>query len=335
MKKIQLFIGMLISLLFLFVLLRNIEFKQVGQILQNINYLILVPAVFIQLMSYWVRSLRWSLMLRGIKYVKSSNLFPIICISYMANNTLPLRLGEFVRAYLIGRKEEISKTAAFSTVILERIYDGLTLLLLLGVTSMLFPFPDWVKLIGYLTAILFLCALIFVISMVIFKEHTQRLIHLCCRPLKPKMGEKIISIFEQFTTGFDVIKNKRNLLPIAFYSILIWSMEGYLFYAIAEAFDFSSTIYIGMFVLVVVNLGIMIPSSPGYVGTLEYFCSKALEIFNVSKELSLSYALVLRMFQYIPITVLGFYFLLREGISISQMIKMNNSNNREMRESQK
>ncbi len=334
MKKLQVIIGCTISLILIYIIFRNIDFKQVGHTLISINYWILIPAILIQMSSYWVRSVRWSLMLRSIKAVKPRNLFPIICISYLANNTLPLRLGEFVRAYLIGRKEQVSKTAAFSTIILERIYDGLTLLLFLGVTAFLFPFPDWVKNIGLITAALFLCALFFVLSIVIFKNYTIRFINFLTRFVKPVLAEKINAILEQFVSGLDIVKNKRNLFRIALFSILIWSMEGYMFYAIAEAFNFSSTVYIGMFVLVIVNLGIMIPSSPGYVGTLEYFCTKSLGIFNISKELAVSYSLVLRIFQYVPITLLGFYFLLREGISFSQMLRMNKSNDSNMGEKQ-
>jgi len=132
-------------------------------------------------------------------------------------------------------------------------------------------------------------------------------------------------ILEQFVHGFDVIKDRKSLIPVAFYSLLIWTMEGVLFFAIAEAFDYSSTIYLALFVLVVVNLGIMIPSSPGYVGTFEYFCTKALGVFNVTKESAVSYALVLRIFQYIPITLVGFFFLFKEGITLSQMMQQEKS----------
>jgi uncharacterized protein (TIRG00374 family) len=93
-----------------------VEFKKLGDVLLSINYLVIIPAILLQISSYWVRSLRWSAMLGSIKKIKTKDLFPIICINYMANSVLPLRGGDIVRAYLIGRKYDISKTAALSTL---------------------------------------------------------------------------------------------------------------------------------------------------------------------------------------------------------------------------
>ncbi|MFC6230992.1 lysylphosphatidylglycerol synthase transmembrane domain-containing protein [Paenibacillus allorhizosphaerae] len=327
MKKIQLLTGILVSVILIYIVLNGIDFGDVWNIIINLDYLILVPAVIIQILSYWVRSMRWAIILKNIKTVRVNRLFPIICISYMANNLLPLRIGEFVRAYLMGKKENISATAVFSTVILERIYDGITLLLFLGVTAILYPFPSWVKQIGLVTTLFFFCALVFIFCLVVFKKRTLSFINLFIQVLPGKFNKKIDDIIEKFIDGFDTIKDKKKLVPIAVYSIVIWSMEAYLFYALAKAFDFNSAVYLAFFTLVVVNLGIMIPSSPGYVGTFEYFITKALSVFGISKEISLSYALILRVFQYLPITLIGFLFLLKEGISLTQLTKMSKDGN--------
>ncbi|MCZ8512558.1 lysylphosphatidylglycerol synthase transmembrane domain-containing protein [Paenibacillus filicis] len=327
MKKIQLFVGILVSIILVYFVVKGINFVDVWKVIISLNYLILIPAVIIQILSYWVRSMRWAIILKNIKKVRVNNLFPVICISYMANNLLPLRIGEFVRAYLMGKKEKISATAVFSTVILERIYDGITLLLFLGVTAIVYPFPNWVKQIGLVTTLFFFCALGFIFCLVLFKERTIAFINLFTKYLPSNYNKSIKGIIEKFIDGFDIIKNKKNFVPIAVYSIVIWSMEACLFYALAKAFDFNGAIYLAFFTLVVVNLGIMIPSSPGYVGTFEYFITKALSVFGITKEISLSYALVLRVFQYLPITIIGFLFLLKEGISITQLTKMSEVEN--------
>jgi uncharacterized protein (TIRG00374 family) len=317
MKKKHLIIGSFISLVFIVLVFWKVDLSLVWENLKQINYLLIIPAVIIQLSSYWVRAWRWSFMLKNIKKTRIKNLFPVICISYMANNVLPLRIGEVVRAYLVGKKETISKSAAFSSIILERILDGLTLLLFLGLAALLFPFPSWVKQIGFATAIVFAGALVFVVSLVLLKKQTLSIIMYVSRIFPSKIQEKANDILENFVDGLTILKDKSSFFPIIVLSLIIWCMEGTLFYAIAEAFSFDSTIYIAMFVMVIVNLGIMIPSSPGYVGTLEYFCVKALGVFNITKEFALSYALILRVFQYIPITVLGYYFLVKEGISLT------------------
>jgi len=329
MNKKVIIAGSTISLVFIILLLWNIDGTAIIKTISEINYYLIVPAVIIQLMSYWVRGVRWHHMLINISETKVTNLFPIICISYMANNVLPFRVGELVRAYLLDKKEKISKTSALSSILLERIFDGLTLLLILGIAALLFPFPIWVKQIGLITLVTFLCVLLFLISLLFFDIQTIAIVRKVTQKLSPSTRRKIDMIIVNFLEGIEVVKKPGKLVRIIGLSVMVWCMEGILFIAIAEAFDFNSIVYLAMFTMVLVNLGIMIPSSPGYIGTFEFFCVRALSVFNITKEIALSYALILRVFQYIPITILGYYFLIREGITLSKMASNANNLRRE------
>ncbi len=322
MKKLKVFLGVAISALFIYILMRNIDYAEIRAALRGINYYVILPAVILQLASYWVRSARWRYILSGIKEIKTKDLLPIISISYMANNLLPLRMGEIVRAYMVGKKSNISSAAAFSTIILERIYDGITLLLFLGITALVFPFPDWVKQIGILTSLLFFGALIFLIGLVSFKQKSLLFLNRCLKVFPKGIAQKVKDISDKFIEGFEVVRNKKVLIPIGIYSIIIWTMEASLFYAIAQAFEFHSAIYLSFFVLVIVNLGIMVPSSPGYIGTFEFFVTRSLNVFGIAKEIALGYALILRVFQYIPITIVGMIFMLIEGLTFSKITKL-------------
>jgi hypothetical protein len=319
MKNLKVIVGILISLIFIYVVFRNVNIKQVLDTFLRINYILIVPAIIVQVSSYWVRSIRWSIMLSGIKKIKVSRLFAIISISYALNNTLPLRAGDIARAYLIGEREGISKTAAFSTVILEKIYDGIMLLLFLGTISLLFPFPSWVKSIGIATSIIFLCALLFIIFLVAFRKRTMAVTEFFLKVAPEKLRGKIIDILGKFIDGLDIIKNRKNLLPIAVSSVIIWTLEAYMIYAIANAFGFSNTVYMAIFTLVIVNLGIMVPSSPGYIGAFEYFCIKSLSLFNITKEVALGLALIFRVAEITPITIIGYIYLVKEGVSLSSL----------------
>ncbi len=322
MKKLKIILGVLISLIFIIIAFNGVNFHKVIDKLMEINYFVIIPAVVIQLMSYWVRTMRWSLMLRSIKRIKPARLFPVICISYLANNVLPLRAGEFVRAYLLGQKEEVSKTAAFSTVILERIYDGITLVLFFGVIAFIYPFPSDVKLIGAVFTAIFLGALLFSVFIVLFREKTLGIINFFIKFLPGKINKKVYNILVKLIDGFDIIRDKRNLFLIALYSIAVWLMEACLIFAIASAFGFTSTVYLAFITLVLTNFFIMIPSSPGYIGTFEEACRYSLSFFKIGRDTALSFALIYRAFQYIPITVLGFVFLFKEGLSLSSMTSM-------------
>lgn len=321
MKIIKPIFGVLVSLLFLILIFTNIDFSKVLTGIKTVNYYFLIPAIGIQILSFWVRSLRWSYILRNIKRISTRKLFPIVSISYMINNTLPFRLGEIARAYLISAKENVSKASAFSTIILERVFDGLTLMLYLGVILLVYPFPEWVQQIGVTIGLIFIGSLIFIILLVSMREKTVKLINTLLRLLPERIRNKVSNSLENFIDGFDIIKDKKSLIPIVSYSILIWLMEAYMFFALAEAFNFNNTEIISFFTLAVVNFGIMIPSSPGYIGTFEYFIIKSLEVFSISKEIALSFALILRVAQYTPITLIGFVFFIKEGYSISKLTR--------------
>ncbi|KNY28575.1 lysylphosphatidylglycerol synthase transmembrane domain-containing protein [Pseudobacteroides cellulosolvens] len=317
MKKIKNLIGIAISIVLLYLLFRNVEFKKLGDVLLGINYLVIVPAILLQISSYWVRSLRWSAMLGSIKKVKTSSLFPIICINYMANSVLPLRGGDIVRAYLIGRNHNISKTAALSTVIVEKIYDGITLLLFMGAISLVYPFPKSIKSLGLIATIIFAGALLFTIFVVLFKERALKLVKFITGLLPEKIGTNIMKITTKLIEGFDIIKDKKSLMPVIMYSIIIWALEGSLVLTIAVAFGVDNVFYLSVFTLVVTNFGIMIPSAPGNLGTFEGACSTALNVFKIAGNTAIGFALVYRVFLYVPVTTLGFIFLLKEGLSLS------------------
>ncbi|TDL51866.1 flippase-like domain-containing protein [Paenibacillus dendritiformis] len=322
MKILKIALGVLVSIFFVVILVNNLEWDKIWKDLDNNNYFIILPAIIIQLSSYWIRSVRWKYILSSMKLMKSSELFPIVAISYMANNILPFRMGEFVRAYLVGKKSGISKTSSFSTIVLEKIYDGISLLFILGITAFIFPFPSWVRNMGLISTLVFLGALIFAICLVIFRSGTIKVVDRFLKYTPNTVYNSINKLLDRLIEGFEVVKDRKNLIPIAFYSMLIWLMEATLFFAIAESFGFSDTIFIALFVLVIVNLGIMIPSSPGYVGTFEYFVIKSLNVFNITKETAMGYALVLRFAQYLPITLIGFIFMVKEGLSLKGLARL-------------
>ena len=141
MKHWKTWIGFLISAAILFLAFHRIDFRLLLENLQKANYLYLVPIVVVIFLSMALRALRWGYLLLPIKRVGFPNLFAGILIGFMANNVLPVRMGEFVRAYIIGRSEQIRKSASFGTVVVERLFDGFTVLGLLVVVLTFLHLP--------------------------------------------------------------------------------------------------------------------------------------------------------------------------------------------------
>ncbi|MBO9542049.1 flippase-like domain-containing protein [bacterium] len=312
----KLLVSLAISALFLYLTLRGLDLGAIGHSLSLVNLWLLVPAILVHLSSFWIRSLRWSAMLSPLKPLRPAAVFPALAISYLANNTLPMRAGEFVRAYLLGKNENISKTASFSTILLERIFDGLTLLLFLGVVSLLVPLPAWVQQVGIFAGSAFVGVTLLMIGLVFFRETTLSLVRWCLRPLPQKIADKVEGLLGSFVSGLDVLQDARALLQVAAWSLVIWGLEAAALAITAHACGLTLPMLGATFALVIINLGTMIPSSPGYVGTFEFFCVKSLSLFQILEAPAMGFALVLHVIQFVPITLVGLACLVRQPVSL-------------------
>ncbi len=128
-RNLQFAIGIVISAVFIYMALPGLHFQLVLETLQSANYWWLLPGVAVFFVGLWVRTWRWQYMLRPIKPVPILHLFPLVCIGYFGNNVFPFRAGEVLRSYLLKREENISFVSSLTTVLIERIFDGLTMLL--------------------------------------------------------------------------------------------------------------------------------------------------------------------------------------------------------------
>lgn len=307
--------GIAISLLFLFLAFRGFDWKDFAQALAAVNLKLLFLSVCIYISTYVLRGIRWGLMLRNIKPVPLWNITRYVIIGFMCNNVLPARLGEFARALIISRGEKISARASFASVVLERVFDGVTIVGLLLVLMLQQPFPAWVKKMGIVSAVFF--ALLFII-LIILGHRGELWGERLKRWSKGHLG-RIASFLLKFINGLHMLRDwKPTLLALAL-SLLVWAVEVVNYFVVMRSMNVALPIGAAAFTLVVVNLGIMIPSSPGFVGTLQYFCVLALSVYSVPKDPALAYAIVLHAVMYIPITALGLYFLSRTGISLKTL----------------
>jgi uncharacterized protein (TIRG00374 family) len=125
----QLLLGGLISVFFIYVALPGLHLSEVQRALRTANYWWIVPGIVVYFIGLWVRSWRWHYTLRHFKPIPLSRLYPLICIGYFGNNIYPFRAGEVIRSYVLRRKEGIAMSSSLATVLIERVFDGLVMLL--------------------------------------------------------------------------------------------------------------------------------------------------------------------------------------------------------------
>ncbi len=316
----RLLLGLVISAICIYLGFRNVEFGNMLQALQTANYLWLLPAVALMFLSLWLRAIRWRYFMEPIKRVAAGKLFSAMMIGYMGNNVFPLRLGEIMRAYAIGKSAQVSKAASFATIIVERIIDLLSLLAILALTIFFHTFPDRIEKTGWL---IFAGSVGLVIFIVFLMEKTDQTLHVVdffLRPLPARISASARKILRSFLEGFAVFKRAEHYWTITWQSIVMWMFYAGIVYVTLEAFSLNGAYQVtwisSLVVLVMVSIGIMIPSSPGYIGTYHLLCIQAMAFFKVPASEAAGFAVVLHVVNFIPVTLVGVLYFWRENFSI-------------------
>jgi uncharacterized protein (TIRG00374 family) len=316
-------IGVAISAFFLYLAFRQVDLQKLVNVLKNSNGAILIPAVLVVFASHWFRAVRHGYFLAPIKRIKNSSLFSALMIGYMANTFLPAHLGEVLRAYVIGKKERVSGSSILATITVERIVDVLSLLIIMGLVFMVYPFPDIVKLSAYLTFIFVMVLIGFLAFVKMKPQKTLRIVEIITKPFPRKIGDKLLELLRSFREGVVALKNRQSYLIVFILSILIWICYAVVFAIGFYAFNFVETYKIPLgasFVLLVITtISVLVPSSPGYVGTYHWLCMISLSLFAVPKSSALGYAIVIHAVKFILVALVGVAFSLKEGIKISKI----------------
>lgn len=328
MKK-EFWIGIIISGVFLFLFLRKLDFYEVLKALKSVNYWLILPAILLNLFSFYIRSIRWRRLLKHIKIIRTTPLLSATFIGFMANNLLPVRIGEFVRAYVIGKKENISKSASFATIVVERVFDIMAVLILFLTVSIVFSLkffgysqgayiPSWLLKSGYYCGLL-LGGMIF--FLIIFQAKTSfilRTMEKLMENLPEKFTEKILHLFASFSSGINLFKNFKDTCVLIFLSVFMWLFFCTNLYIGFYAFDIENPSFISaIFLCVVLAIAVMIPSSPGFIGTFHLACKTGLIFLFpcIGDNKAGAMALIYHLIGFIPVTLVGFGFLLAEGLS--------------------
>ena len=322
--------GFVLSLVFLFIFLRKIDLASIWAIFQSVEYLYIIPLILVQILSIWIRAKRWRYLLSPIKIIKTGPLFHATAIGFMANNILPARVGELVRAYVLGNKEKISKTASFGTIVVERLFDGFTILLMFLLVILLMPFPPdrsqlitpyQIKMAGTLSFFLYLIVLGVLLALHFHNAKVSRLIGFFLRRLPERLSSKILKKIESFVLGLEVLRNTRDILVVIGYSFFLWVVTALSYYFLFLAFHLNLPVLAAFFLLIVLVFGVSIPSAPGYIGTFHWACAAGLIFLGIEANLAKSFALLLWFFGFVPIVSLGLFSLWIEGMSLGQLKK--------------
>lgn len=312
----RVWLGFGVSLVFIYFALRGQDFGLIAESLRGASYGWLVPALVAYFMGVAVRSVRWAYLLRPIQHISPRRLFPVVAIGYMGNNVLPLRAGEVVRSYALSARFGIRKSGALATIAVERIFDGLTMVLFMLIASLSVALTTDLRNLFMVATGLFVVLSVALFVMVFAPGTRTFLIGLAVRILPARFGARVERMANSFIEGLGILRRRQDLVIVAATSVLAWSLEASMYLLIAEGFNLDVSLLAILMVTAVANLATLIPSSPGYVGPFEAGVMLVLAgALGIQREAALSYAVVVHAALYFPITLVGFFFWWRESLS--------------------
>jgi uncharacterized protein (TIRG00374 family) len=319
-KRWRFWLGVAISVLFLMYAIRGQRLPEVWEGLRHANYLWLIPGIIVYFGAVWLRTYRWKYLLRPIKSIPVRTLFPVVTIGYMGNNIFPFRAGEVLRAYVLKRKEQVSASASLATIVVERIFDGITMLVFVFAILPLVPTSEFLSQLLPFMSLFFFGALLAFLLVASSPARTESVYRWFVEYLVPgRFREQALGLLGKFVEGLQVLRSGRDMLFIMGISILLWLAEAWKYWFVMQGFGFDQPFYVLVFTCAIVNLATSIPSTPGYLGTFEVAGIESLVLFGVARHTATSFMLALHAALWFPITALGAYFAWRESISWAEM----------------
>ncbi len=317
MARLRFALGLVVSAVFLWLALRDQDLGQIWDTLGHANYIWIIPGILTYFLAVLARTWRWHYMLRSIKPVSLRTLFPIVTIGYMGNNIYPARAGEVLRSYVLKKRAGVPMSASLATVVIERLFDGVVMLLFVFVSlPRLEALPDWLRQVVVLGSVVFFGALLVFFAVAANPHRARRLYRWFIERLIPiEFQGRVHGLADRFMDGLASLRRERDVLMIFFTSLVIWLLETVKYWFVMHAFPFEVSFYALMLMNGVVNLATTIPSSPGYVGTFDAPGIAILEAFRVNRTIATGYTLVLHAALWFPITALGAFFMAHQSLT--------------------
>jgi uncharacterized protein (TIRG00374 family) len=286
-------IGWLVTILCLWLVLRQINLQETARHISSVSFGTIVTLVCLYLFGFVVRGIRSFILLPQTGF--QTSLLGVFA-GYAANNILPARLGEFVRAHVVGQRSSVRRSTVFASIVIERILDGFAIVIFLMIGSAHLELPLWADNLRKAGIAIFVVGLLGVLGLSFFAD---------------KISSKLPQgrIFETIRGLLEGCKAASRSVPVLFgvvaTSFLVWGIEGVMFAAALEPLGIQVPAMTALFVMGVINLGVLLPSSPGFVGVFQYFGVLAFSAVGVEANVATAYAVIVHICQLLPVTLIG------------------------------
>ncbi|WP_300369385.1 lysylphosphatidylglycerol synthase transmembrane domain-containing protein [Brachyspira sp.] len=324
---IQIVIGITISIICLYFAFRGINIKESLEIVKNINITYFIISLILSVIIIALRGLRWECFIPLKKPIKKRTIVMATYIGFMANNILPAKLGEVARAYILGVKENVSKSALIASVVTERLFDVIVGGIILTI-SVIF-IPNLPQKITYAAIALFILSIVgFLVLMILVwkREFAHKVFHKVFGILPKNIADKLIEFSCNFIDGIGLKNDPKHIFLIFFYTALYLIGQMLTIGFLLTSFNIKATPIIALFIFAIGGFGFAVPSAPSGIGPFEWAIIFGLSLLGVEKSIAAPYAFVYHMMGIVPIVIIGFIFLFMLGIDLKTATKSINQN---------
>lgn len=308
MKK-KVIAGLMLSALLVYLSVRGIDFQGVIDGFRNIRYGFVPPVLALLFLMQALRSFRWGVILTPLAKIDQLSLFSVTSVGFLAIAAVPARLGELARPYLITRKSDLKMSSALGTIIIERVLDSMTLLSIAGVVLFFIPLPAWLVQASLLFLLATLTILAALVLIVIKREASLRILAPLIGKLPTRYGEMLNRLIGHFIEGFRIMIDPALLVFAFGLSFAIWLIDVLAIYLLFLAFGFPLSVTAAFALMIILIIGIAIPTAPGFIGNWHYSCILGLSLFGIPRTEALTFAIIFHALSIGLVVVLGVAFL--------------------------
>ena len=316
---IKVIAGIALGALLVWLSIRGIEFKGVIEGFRAIRPGYAIASLAAMALMQVLRSIRWGLILRPIGRVDQLSLFSVTSVGFLAIVAIPARLGELARPYLITKKSTIPMSSALGTIFVERVLDCLTVLIIAAVALYFIPLPPWLVRATTILLLVTLAVWAVMILMVVRRAWMLRLLAPLIRRLPDRHAAAVNRLIDRFIEGFRIMVDPALFTGVTLLSIVIWLTDVLALYLLFLAFSLKLPVAAAFVIMIILIIGIAIPTAPGFIGNWHYFCILGLSLFEIPKTDALTFAIVYHALSMGIVIVLGLIFLPFNRFSLSDL----------------
>ncbi|HEX6600837.1 MAG TPA: lysylphosphatidylglycerol synthase transmembrane domain-containing protein [Gemmatimonadaceae bacterium] len=321
-------LGLVLSAAFLYFAFRGIELQRVLENVRESNVALLALSALAATCIFPLRARRWKPILEPIKRdIPFSRLWSATAIGMMINNVVPARAGEFARAFALTRSTpEVPFPAAFASLAVDRLFDAVVVFgLMFG--AMLDPaFPSGVEFggrpiaqyaaigIGFIVVVL-----VAMYGLILFPGRVLSLYELVVRRLVPRLEARGRDALLGLANGLSVLKTPRHFAAVLWWTILHWLTNAFAFWLAFRAVGITAPFSAALFLQGIIAVGVAVPQAPGFFGAFEGFGKVGLGVYGVPADQAVTWAIGFHFLSYVPITLIGAWYFVREGLSMGDL----------------